>query len=684
MIAVYAAGNAFLDGLAHWRRARNLPATSIDWGLWIGAGMAEAVDSAGLAEVVARGMGAIDPDRGLLAFERVLREDPAQVAVLPVEWTKWFERYPSLSESPLLRELADDRRAPMTAVDARGVRAVLRSAPAPERVPIIAEYLVRQLSAVMRLDPADIDAAAPIRSLGIDSLMSVELKNRLERALGVSVSMARLLEGPPVAELAAELAGQIGDEGGGDLARARGHGASAETADTVTGAGDPREPHALAAGQEGLWFMHHLAPESAAYNVVFSARVGVPIDVERLQRAFQTVIDHHPMLRAVFAMADGRVTQRADDRRLRIGCVDVSAEDPASLHATVTRSAREPLELTESPLRVRLFACGPDDHVLLVVVHHIVFDAGSFEPFFRDLREAYEALAQGRAPALVSPSVQYVDFVRWQERLIAGEAGRAQREYWEQELSGELPALEIPTDRPRRPVRAFKGASVGFVIPETLQTGVRALAGSAGFTPYMVCAAAYALLLHAESGQEDILIGTPAAGRTRPEFAGVIGYFVNMVTLRLRVEPGSPIGTILHHVRDKAAAALERQDYPFALLVRTLKTSRDPGRTPVFQAVFNFIRARQGEDLSHFFGEGLSGPPFRIGDLVLEPFRLDQQEGQFELELEVADTGRALTARLKYDPDLYERSTAERLVRGFQAELRRVVAEAGEQEELEL
>ena len=205
MIAVYAAGNAFLDGLAQCRRAQGRPAVSINWGLWIGAGMAEAVDGSELAEVVARGMGAIDPDRGLLALRRVLHEDPVQVAVLPVDWTKWFERYPTFSESPLLKELVNGSRGSVMAADSVALKTLLRGATPPERRRMVGEYFVTQLAAVLRLDIVDIDATVPIRNLGIDSLMSVELKNRLERALGVSVPMARLLEGPSAVELAEQL-----------------------------------------------------------------------------------------------------------------------------------------------------------------------------------------------------------------------------------------------------------------------------------------------------------------------------------------------------------------------------------------------------------------------------------------------------------------------------------------------
>jgi acyl transferase domain-containing protein/acyl carrier protein len=666
MIAAYAAGNAFLDALAHRRHARGRAAVSINWGLWSGAGMAELADAAALEAAAARGMGALDPARGLRALARVMAAPPAQVAVLPTDWKRLREHYPAFAAAPFLEQLAAGHAAPVAA-PAEAAR--IRAAGVEECRRLLPAFLAGELAAVLRLDPSDVDPAASIGGLGLDSLMSVEVKNRLEHALGVTVPMARLLEGPTVQALADELAGQIADH--------TGPGADGDEPPAATGDADGPDAGALSVGQQALWFMHHLAPDSPAYNVVFATRVHGVVDVARLQRAFELVVERHPLLGAVFTTTEaGEVVQRERRRPLTIETVDARGQDAAALRATVYTAAREPFDLGEAVLRVRLFTVGADAHVLLVVVHHIVFDAWSFELLFRDLCAAYEALAGGGAPGWAPVPARYADFARWQARLLAGEAGAVHRRYWEAELSGPLPALAVKTDRPRPAVRSFRGASVTFVLPDELTRQVKALAAAEGMTPYMVVATAYARLLHQESGQDDVLIGSPVAGRSRPEFAAVIGYFVNMLVLRVRVAPTQPLRALLRQVRDTILRALDHQDYPFALLVRSVRTSRDPGRTPVFQAAFNFVRTQQAGDLSHFFIEGLPGEPLRVGDLLLSPLPIPQQEGQFELELEVADAAGTLCGRLKYDPDVYERRTIERLVAEFQAILARVAAGA--------
>jgi acyl transferase domain-containing protein len=665
MIGAYAAGNAFLDAVAQWRRAQGRPAVSINWGLWTGVGMAEAVDTEQVATAAARGLGGIEVERGLAALARVMAENPVQVAVLPVDWEAWRQQYPVLSGVPLLQEvMRPDGAQPRPGA----ARVALRGLEPEERRHSVREHVIAELAAVLRLSPGDLDPTVAIGTLGLDSLMSVEVKHRLEEILGVAVPMARLLAGPSALELTDLLDAMIGAE----------HAAvTSPVPEVVPSDAEPGAPYPLSRGQEALWFMHHLAPTSPAYNVVFTARIRSRVDLERLQRALRLAVERHPTLASVFGVETGSLRQRATDVPVTLEPVDIGGDGVRGLADAVHQAAREPFDLGRAVMRARLFSRAADDHVLLLVVHHIAFDAWSFEVLLRELRETYGALTTGRPVVLPALPARYIDFVDWQERLLASEAGRRQRVYWEAELAGELPTLQMPTDLPRAEVPAFRGASRAFVIPAPLTTAVRRHAAAEGVTPYTVLAAAYALFLHRQTGQEEILVGSPTAGRTRPEFANVVGYFVNMAVLRVRVDGRAPFRALLHQVRDKTVRMLEHQDYPFALLVRDLRTARHSGRTPVFQAAFNFIRTQQGDDLAHFFIDGMSGDPLTMGDLVLEPFPVAQQEGQFELELQIADAGETMCARLKYDPDLYRPQTAERLVGELQTLLACVVGAGG-------
>jgi hypothetical protein len=305
--------------------------------------------------------------------------------------------------------------------------------------------------------------------------------------------------------------------------------------------------------------------------------------------------------------------------------------------------------------------------VLLLAIHHLAMDAWSFEMLFRDFGELYAA-AEGGRPANLSPlPCRYSDFVVWQEEMLAGPEGDRARRYWEAELAGDLPLLTLRTDRPRPPRPRFRGASLPFLLDAGLGGRLRELGAGEGATPYMVLLAAYQLLLRRQTGQEEILVGSPVAGRARPEFASTIGYFVNTVVVRGTTAGNPTFRFFLRTIRDKALRAIEHQDYPFPMLVKQLGVSREGGRSPVFQTLFNFIRAPHALDLSRFFVPNHPTGTTRIGDLVVEPFPLSQQEGQFDLELEMSEIAGTLGGRFKYDTDLFDRVSIARLAGVFKA-----------------
>jgi non-ribosomal peptide synthetase component F len=253
--------------------------------------------------------------------------------------------------------------------------------------------------------------------------------------------------------------------------------------------------------------------------------------------------------------------------------------------------------------------------------------------------------------------------------------GERSRLYWERELGGELPLLALQTDGPRPPRPRFLGASLPFRVPEPLGARVMELAAAEGATPYMMLLAAYQLLLHRETKQEDILVGSPVAGRARPQFAPIVGYFVNTVVVRGSIAGDPTFRGFLHAIRDKALRAIEHQDYPFPLLVKQLGVSRAGGRSPVFQTLFNFIRTPKGRDLSRLFDPSHPAAAVRIGTLLIEPFPIFQQEGQFDLELEMSDVAGGLGGRFKYATDLFVGATIARLAAVFEALLETIVAD---------
>lgn len=421
----------------------------------------------------------------------------------------------------------------------------------------------------------------------------------------------------------------------------------------------------LSAGQRALWYLHRLDPDSAAYHVAFAARIRGAVDTAALRQAFQTLADRHPALRTVFAERDDGVVQIVQaDQPVDFTLVDAT-DATDSLSERVAQAYRQPFDLTRGPLfRVTLVSRDAQDHGLLLCAHHGVCDAWSLWRLLDELRLSYPAaLAGSPAPAPTESRVSYRDYARWQERMLAGADGERLWNFWSERLAGELPLLELPTDRPRPPVQTFNGASRPFSLTGEASRAVKTLAQQQGVTLYMLLLAVYQVLLHRYSGQDDLLLGCPTAGRTHGEFDGLVGYLVNPVVVRTRFVGNPSFADLLNDVRQTTAAALAHQDYPFALLVERLQGERDPSRPPVFQAAFVLQQPPRNNPLSQVLTPG--GGSVDWGGLPLEFLELRQQEGQFDLMLEAIEAGDALHGLFKYNADLFDASTIERMIGHF-------------------
>jgi hypothetical protein len=502
--------------------------------------------------------------------------------------------------------------------------------------------------------------------------MAVELKNRIEADTGIAVPVTDLLEAPRLRELAIELCRRL------EVDRMEASASESEaTAPRVSDDdGVQSAVHPMSHGQQALWFLHHLAPESSAYNVVFAARFRSPVEASALQTVLQSLVDRHAALRTTFGVEDGRPVQRVHrECAVSLERVDVTGTAVAPLRRMVAAAAHRPFDLANGPvLRATLFTRGAGEDVLLLAVHHIAIDGWSFQLLFQEFGKLYAAATTGTAAALAPLPYRYSDFVRWQDEALAGPLGERGRGHWLRELGGDLPVLALRTDRPRPPRPRFRGASVAFALSEPLGMKLRELAANEKATTYMILLAAYQVLLHRETGQNDILVGSPAAGRTRQEFSAVVGYFVNTVVVRGTLAGDPTFRGYLAAVRDKVRRAVDHQDYPFPLLVKQLGVNREGSRSPVFQTLFNFIPAPQAFDLSRLFVPDHPSGPVRVGDLVMEPFPLPQQEGQFELELEMSEIGGVLGGRFKYDTDLFEERSIVRLRQVFETLLEMIVS----------
>jgi amino acid adenylation domain-containing protein len=429
-------------------------------------------------------------------------------------------------------------------------------------------------------------------------------------------------------------------------------------------AAESRAMYPLSHGQRSLWFMQQMHPHSATYNEAFAWRIAATVDAAALQRAFQGVLDRHPALRTTYLSRGGKPMQQV--QRLTpvpFEHVDGAAWTSEELEKILANEAHRPFDLEREPmLRVTLVSRSAKEHFLLLVLHHIAMDLWSLDVILQDLRAIYAAEKIGVSPQLVPMKRHYLDFVRWQAGQLKGEAGEKMARYWEEQLAGPLAELQLPTDRPRPAVQSHRGSAHNFYLDEKLTGRLRNLANTEGASLFMTVLAGFQVLLHRYSGQDDILVGSPTAGRVRPEWRNIVGYFVNPVVLRANLAGNPTFKDFLGQVKGTVRGALENQDYPFPLLVERLQPARDPSRTPLFQANFAWEKP----------SGGVEGGAFKLGDLVLEPFPFEQKTTKFDLTLMVLE-GQWLHCTLQYNTDLFDAATIERMAGHLQMLLAGIV-----------
>ncbi|MFF5483204.1 amino acid adenylation domain-containing protein [Streptomyces sp. NPDC012935] len=509
------------------------------------------------------------------------------------------------------------------------------------------EILCGLVAEVLGLETVGVDD--DFFALGGHSLLATRLVSRIRSVLGGDVPIRHVFEAPTPTRLALRLERR------------------ASTRPVLRPAGQRPEPIPLSSAQRRLWFVDRFEGPSATYNVPVVLRLAGTLDVPALRAALHDLIARHESLRTLIEDGpDGVPCQRilpAGEVMVDLPVVDT---DPGELDAAVDDELARPFGLgSDIPVRARLLRCGPDDHTLLLVLHHIAGDGESVAPLTRDLATAYAARADGVAPSLPALPVQYVDYTLWQRDLLGDEddpASLAARQYahWTTELAGVPEPLRLPTDRPRPDRPSHRGDTVGFRIDPELAEAVRELARSRGATTSMVLQAAFAVLLRDLGAGDDLTIGSPIAGRTDEALSDLVGFFVNTWVLRVRMPDRPTFGQVVDQVRDKALAAYDHQDVPFERLVELLNPERSTAYHPLFQVMF---------------GWQTMADEFRLGDVRAVPRTASTGTSKFDLFLTMADApDQGVTGFLEYATDLFDRSTAESVTSRFTATLRDLVA----------
>jgi amino acid adenylation domain-containing protein len=536
-------------------------------------------------------------------------------------------------------------------------------APIIESIKDVEDWLASLLAATLGLNPDRIEINEPITRYGIDSLNAIELVHNIESTLGVQLSVSSFLQSQTIAQLAVEAMSQLTvttPANSSLLASSRAAVAS----------------NSLSYGQKALWFLHQLAPDSAAYNITSAVRIRGELDALALKQAFQAIVDRHPSLRTTFTNGSEPASIIHDRLEVYFQYQDESRSSDAELDKQLSELMCQPFDLERGPLmRVTLLKRSEVNHVLLLSVHHIVTDFWSLAVVIHEMGALYSAAKNLLKPALNPLRLAYTDYVRWQSEMLAGAEGERLWNYWQKQLAGVLLHLNLPTDRPRPPVQTYMGSSHPLRLNAELSAGLMALSRQNEATLFMTLLAAFQALLHRYTGDSEILLGSPTSGRNRAELTGLVGYFVNPVVLKARFSEHLAFTDLLSQVRGTALEAFDHQDYPLALLVERLQPVRDPARAPLFQVLFSLQKILSKEQGLTSFALGEAGAQMKLGELHLESLAVEQRVAQFDLTLMMAEVEDSLVASFQYNSDLFDSSTIARLANHYRTILESIMAD---------
>ena len=632
--ADYAAANAFLDSLARRNFFRNRCFTlSINWDAW------DEPDGTS-PSATGTALGGIRPEEAVEVLRRLLRAKPGPQAII------------STRDLALMARLkkAD---TPQEEAGAAGRIYARPNLDRPIEPPTNATeaLLIPIWTEVLGVSPIGIHD--DFFELGGDSLIGLKMTARL-RDLGVHVSIDQLFRHRTVQELAAAVA--QGNLAVSSTSSSQSLGAS-RLQTTAIRRVDREGKLALSYGQQRLWFISQLEPENVAYNMPDAVRLKGPLDLESLERTLREIVRRHESLRTRFVSVNGEPQQIIDASiAVELPVTELShlpePEREAEARRLALKEAQQPFDLARGPLlRVQLLRLASQDHVLVFNMHHIVSDQWSIGVLVREVSAIYNNFSTGQPSPLPELDIQYADFSAWQRELLLEE----QQEYWKRKLAAVEP-LMLPTDRPRTPMQRQDGATMHFTVPMELTEALKTLSRKQGATLYMILLAAFQALLGRYSGQYDIAVGSPIAGRSRTETERLIGFFLNTLVLRTDLSGQPDAIELLRRVKETTLEAYAHQDVPFEKLVEVLLPQRDLTRTPLFQVMFVL--------------QNVPWTALELGAAKMLPFSVTTGTAQFEISLVLAETGSGMEGFVEYNTGLFETATITRMIGHYSRLLR--------------
>jgi amino acid adenylation domain-containing protein len=521
-----------------------------------------------------------------------------------------------------------------------------------ERVTQLTHYLQQQVARVLRIKPDQLNVQQPLSSFGLDSLMVFELKNRLEADFEVEIAVADFFEGTSVAQLAAYIHSQLDTS-------------EPKRSSSITRIQLSTNQHPLSFAQQRLWFLDQLETGNPAYNIAIGVQLQGELNIPLLERSINAIIQRHDVLRTTFCTIEGQPVQViANSLTLPLAVMDLRSlpviERETEAQRIATQEIQKPFNLEQgSLLRAALIQLAPQEHQLLLTMHHIISDGWSAEVILQELATLYKAFLAGEAVSLSDLPIQYSDFVYWHREWLQGEVLASQLAYWKQQLAALPPVLELPTDRPRPAVQTFRGAMRSLQLSAALTESLKTLSRQAGVTLFMLLLAAFKTLLHRYTEQDRISVGSPIANRNHDELKGLIGFFVNTLVLHTDLSGDPSFQELLHRVRQVALGAYAHQDLPFEQLVEALQPERNVSYSPLFQVMFTLQNAPQLPE---------------VPDLVMRQVKVESKTAQFDLSVTVETLEQGLVIDFEYNTDLFDDSTIARMQEHFQVLIEGIVA----------
>ncbi|MEH2247202.1 amino acid adenylation domain-containing protein [Nostoc sp.] len=482
--------------------------------------------------------------------------------------------------------------------------------------------------------------------LGGHSLLATQVMSRVRQAFRIEIPLQLLFENPTIATLAEAFAQNQTQE-------------NAPQNQTIPQIAN-RESAPLSFAQQRVWFLQQLQPNSRAYILSNTQRLTGKLNASGLQQSLDAIVVHHEALRTNFITSlDGSPIQViGTPRPVELKIIKVA---PAQVESLLNKEAQRLFNLeSDLMLRATLLQLDEQEHILLLVMHHIASDGWSIGILWQQLTDLYQAFLSGKPSPLAKLPIQYADFAVWQHQWLSSEVLSCQINYWKTQLAGANTVLELPTDRPRPPVQTYQGAVQSLLLPQTLSASLKELSHQQGVTLFMTLLAAFGTILYRYTGQEDILIGSPIAGRKQVETEGLIGFFVNTLAIRTNLSGNPSFRQLLSQVREVTLKAYAHQDLPFEKLVEELQPERDLSHSQLFQVMFAF--------------HNTPSELWELPGLTITPLEVHNDAAKFELTLDLKETSEGIKGGIEYNTDLFDPTTIARMLGHFQTLLEGIVA----------